>query len=58
MSATWDEDAIREWGEAMGREFWLKGANVQLGPAVAVARIPNGGRNFEQISGEDPKLGS
>jgi beta-glucosidase len=42
----------------MGVEFAGKGANVQLGPGVNVARVPNGGRNFEYISGEDPYLGS
>lgn len=42
----------------MGNEFWLKGANVQLGPGVNIARVPTNGRNFEYISGEDPKLGS
>ena len=41
----------------MGKEFYLKGANVQLGPGVCVARIPKNGRNFEYLSGEDPYLG-
>jgi beta-glucosidase len=42
----------------MGEEFVGKGANVQLGPGVNVARVPVNGRNFEYISGEDPFLGS
>ena len=42
----------------MGKEFAAKGANVQLGPAVCVARIPKCGRNFEYISGEDGTLGA
>ena len=42
----------------MGLEFSLKGANVLYGPAVNVARIANGGRSFEYLSGEDPFLGS
>ena len=50
-------DAMAKWGEAMGGEFFGKGANVQLGPGVCVARVPKCGRNFEYLSGEDPYLG-
>ncbi len=39
------------------QEFFGKGANVQLGPGVNVARVPRNGRNFEYLSGEDPFLG-
>lgn len=46
------------WGRAMGAEFKAKGANCQLGPGLNVARVPQGGRNFEYMSGEDPLLGS
>jgi beta-glucosidase len=42
----------------MGQEFFNKGANVQLGPGVNVARVPLNGRNFEYLSGEDPFLGA
>ena len=38
-------------------EFAGKGANVQLGPGLCIARIPENGRNFEYLSGEDPFLG-
>ena len=41
----------------MGAEFHGKGANVQLGPGMCVARVPRNGRNFEYLSGEDPVLG-
>ena len=41
----------------MGKEFSGKGANVQFGPGANLARLPNGGRSFEYISGEDPFLG-
>ena len=41
----------------MGEEFFGKGANVQLGPGLCVARVPHNGRNFEYLSGEDPFLG-
>ena len=37
------------WGTAMGEEFYGKGANVQLGPGVCVARVPTNGRNFEYL---------
>ena len=47
-----------DWAAAMGSEFLGKGANVQLGPGVNVARVPLNGRNFEYLSGEDPFLGS
>eukprot|EP01046_Picozoa_sp_COSAG06_P070474 COSAG06_NODE_19727_length_825_cov_0.815427_1_plen_69_part_10 len=30
---------------------------MQFGPGVNVARIANGGRSFEYLSGEDPYLG-
>jgi beta-glucosidase len=42
----------------MGLEFLAKGASVALGPALNIARMPNDGRNFEYISGEDPFLGA
>lgn len=41
------------WGKAMGEEFWAKGANVQLGPGMNVARVPRNGRNFELVHVED-----
>ena len=46
------------WGAAMGEEFADKGATIQLGPGLNVARVPTDGRNFEYISGEEPVLGS
>jgi len=57
MAATWDIEAMKDWGVAMGKEFYGKGANVQLGPGLCLARVPKNGRNFEYISGEDPYLG-
>ena len=32
-----------QWGTAMGQEFIAKGANVQLGPGVCLARVPVNG---------------
>jgi len=57
MAASWDVAAVRQWGVGMGKEFYDKGANVQLGPGLCVARVPRNGRNFEYLSGEDPMLG-
>jgi len=57
LAATWDTQAVYDWGAAMGKEFKRKGSNVQLGPGLNLARVPLNGRNFEYISGEDPYLG-
>ena len=57
LAASWDVSAVEAWGAAMGSEFRAKGANVQLGPGVCLARVPTNGRNFEYLSGEDPFLG-
>eukprot|EP00299_Pterocystis_sp_00344_P019251 c9570_g1_i1.p1 GENE.c9570_g1_i1~~c9570_g1_i1.p1 ORF type:complete len:852 (+),score=231.03 c9570_g1_i1:39-2594(+) len=57
IAATWDVNAAYKWGDVMGTEFFGKGANVQLGPGLNVARVPRNGRNFEYMSGEDPFLG-
>jgi len=57
MAASWDTEAMFEWGKGMGKEFFEKGSNVQLGPGLCVARVPRNGRNFEYLSGEDPYLG-
>ena len=57
VAHTFSRELMAEWGVAMGNEFAGKGANVAFGPAVNVARIANGGRSFEYVSGEDPYLG-
>jgi beta-glucosidase len=54
-SQAWDVSLMGRLGQAMGAEERGKGANVQLGPAVALVRVPWSGRNFEYIS-EDPYL--
>eukprot|EP00656_Telonema_subtile_P028639 TRINITY_DN3119_c0_g1_i4.p1 TRINITY_DN3119_c0_g1~~TRINITY_DN3119_c0_g1_i4.p1 ORF type:complete len:751 (+),score=132.63 TRINITY_DN3119_c0_g1_i4:134-2386(+) len=56
IAASWDVNAAAAWGSAMGQEFYAKGANVQLGPGMCIARVPRNGRNFEYMSGEDPFL--
>ena len=55
MAASWDLEALQEWGTGMGKEFRAKGSNVQLGPGVCLARVPRNGRNFEYLSGEVPQ---
>ena len=47
LAATFDTQLASEWGHAMGQEFRDKGAGMQLGPGVNVARLPECGRNFE-----------
>lgn len=39
----------------MGREHKGKGVNIALGPMMNLARVAEGGRNFEGF-GEDPFL--
>ena len=58
IAATFNASAAKIWGMAMAKEFYSKGANVQLGPGMNVARVPTGGRNFEYISGESSYLGA
>jgi hypothetical protein len=58
VAATWDASAASAWGAANGAEFAAKGANVMLGPALNVIRLPENGRGFEYLSGEDPILGA
>jgi beta-glucosidase len=53
--ATFDRVLMRQFGEAMGEEFAGKGGNVMLAPMLILARVPQGGRNFESC-GEDPEL--
>jgi beta-glucosidase len=57
VSQTWNATTLYAFGAAMGAEFVGKGANIQLGPGLNVARVPVNGRNFEYLSGEDPYLG-
>jgi beta-glucosidase len=57
MAATWDTSLIFQVGAAIGRELKGHGRNVLLGPCVNIARIPQGGRDFESF-GEDPYLDS
>ena len=49
----WDLDVMNAFGKALGREQWIKGTNVALGPSIDVVRVPEWGRTFESY-GEDP----
>ncbi len=55
LAATWDLDLVEQWGAAMAAEEREKGAQIQLGPMMNLARVPRAGRNFEGF-GEDPFL--
>ena len=57
VAQSWRPDLFQRWGAAMGREQYLKGSNIMLGPAVALVRVPLSGRVFEYL-GEDPVLSS
>jgi beta-glucosidase len=58
VAASWDVNLMEKWHAAMATEFKGKGANIFLGPGIGIARVPNAGRNFEYLCGEDPYLGS
>ena len=47
IAASFDIEAAMEWGQGMGKEFYNKGSNIQLGPGLCIARVPHNGRNFE-----------
>jgi beta-glucosidase len=53
LAATWDPGVARRYGDLIGSEAFATGHNVQLGPAVDIARVPMAGRTFEAY-GEDP----
>lgn len=55
LAATWDVDAAREMGVALGRDCRARGVHILLGPGVDLYRVAQCGRNFEYF-GEDPYL--
>ncbi len=57
LASTWNPDLVMNVGSSIARETKGKGRNVILAPCVNIARIPQGGRNFESF-GEDPFLTS
>jgi len=57
LAATWDPSLAREYGGVLGREAFDLGNDVIFAPMVNIARVPQGGRDFETL-GEDPYLTS
>ena len=55
LSASWNVDLARRYGEAIGQEARARDKDFLLAPAVNLIRSPLGGRNFEYFS-EDPVL--
>ena len=54
-AATFDRNLALRRAHEIGSEFRGKGINVQLGPDINLARVPEAGRNWEGF-GEDPYL--
>jgi len=54
-AATFDRELLRKVGEAQGEEFYKRGINFALGPAMGIQRCPAAGRIWESY-GEDPFL--
>ncbi|MDE7454495.1 MAG: glycosyl hydrolase, partial [Clostridia bacterium] len=55
MACSFDTDALRSYGVALGEQCRANNVDVLLGPAVNIKRDPRCGRNFEYFS-EDPLL--
>jgi len=53
LGATFDRELFRKVGEAQGNEFYQRGINFALGPAMGIQRCPAAGRIWESY-GEDP----
>ncbi|MCW3844893.1 glycoside hydrolase family 3 C-terminal domain-containing protein [Micromonospora yasonensis] len=55
VAASWDRSVATDYGTVLGTEAWGKGIHVAQGPMLNIARVPQGGRDFESY-GEDPYL--
>src|SRR5579859_5969144 len=55
QASTWDVRLLRHYGRVLGREAFIKGVNVLLGPGIDILRDPLNGRGWEYY-GEDPYL--
>ena len=57
LAASWNPEAARAYGHALGEEGLYRGKGMILAPGINIYRTPLGGRNFEYM-GEDPYLTS
>jgi beta-glucosidase len=57
LTATWDRNAARRYGEVVGDAGRATGEDVWLAPMVNQVNFVTGGRDFETL-GEDPLLAS
>lgn len=55
LAAGWDADLAYQFGDIAGKESRILGIHEFEAPGINMARIANGGRNFEYF-GEDPYL--
>jgi beta-glucosidase len=55
QAASWDENLMTRFGEALASECKATGAQMVLAPAINITRTPLNGRTFEYFS-EDPLL--
>lgn len=55
MAASFDRSVAARYGDLLGRESRNLALDVMEGPGINMARVPQGGRNFEYL-GEDPFL--
>ncbi|MBV9257582.1 MAG: glycoside hydrolase family 3 C-terminal domain-containing protein [Ktedonobacteraceae bacterium] len=55
LAASWDTNQANTYGTVVGNEAKILGNDLIEGPDMNLARIPQGGRTFENL-GEDPFL--
>jgi beta-glucosidase len=55
LSASWDRDLARTYGDVLAVQARERGVDVVLGPTINAHRTPTAGRHFESYS-EDPLL--
>jgi beta-glucosidase len=55
LAASWDTNLANAYGSVIGNEAKILGNDMVEGPDMNLARIPQGGRTFENL-GEDPIL--
>ena len=55
LAASWDTTQANTYGALIGNEAKIEGNDLIEGPDMNLARIPQGGRTFENL-GEDPYL--